>query len=158
MKLCALLAIALASSLGAQAPVPQGKPSPTVGAKDSAASRRATSDHRIPIQKTHVIPVDTVVLRRVDTVTIVRVDTVYVPMAAATPLAALDTLMKTDTLKCTNTVFPVPIPIPLPGPDHPGGPSAASTAPEPATAWLVGAGLVVLGFVWGRRQRGSRGT
>lgn len=157
MKLCALLAIALASSLGAQAPVPQGKPASKTGTKDSTAMRRATSDHRIPIQKTHTIPVDTVVLRRVDTLIVVRVDTVYVPMAAAAPLAALDTLMKTDTLKCTNGVFPVPIPIPIPGPDHPGGPSAASTAPEPATVWLVGAGLIALGFVWGRRHRDSRG-
>jgi hypothetical protein len=33
---------------------------------------------------------------------------------------------------------------------------AASTAPEPATAWLVGSGLVALGFVWGRRHRESK--
>ena len=149
MKRCALLALALASSLGAQTPTPQGKPSAQSGAK----AARATSDQRIPIQKTKVLPIDTVVLRRIDTVTVVRVDTVYVPMAAATPLAALDTLMKTDTLKCTTGVFPVPIPIPLPGPDHPGGPSIAATAPEPATAWMVGAGLIAIGFVWGRRHR-----
>ena len=149
MKRCALFALALASSLGAQTPTPQGKAS----SQRSPKTAHATSDQRIPIQKTRILPVDTVVLRRVDTVTLVRVDTVYVPMAAATPLAALDTLMKTDTLKCTNGVFPVPIPIPLPGPDHPGGPSVAATAPEPATAWMVGAGLVVLGFVWGRRHR-----
>ena len=147
MKLCALFTIALASGLGAQTPVPQGKAAP---------ARHAASDRRIPIQKTHMVPVDTVVLRRVDTITVFRVDTVYVPIAAATPLAALDTLMKTDTLKCTNGVFPVPIPIPLPGPDHHGGPSVASTAPEPATVWLVGAGLVAIGFVWGRRQRSSK--
>jgi hypothetical protein len=147
MKLCALLIVALASSLGAQA-------SPR---RPSKTPERAASDKRIPVQKTHVTPVDTVVLRRVDTVTVLRVDTVYVTTAAPTALAALDTLMKTDTLKCTNSVFPVPIPIPLPGPDHPGGPSVASTAPEPATTWLVGAGLVVLGFVWGRRHRESKG-
>ena len=157
MKLCALLVLPLASSLGAQNPVPQARVA--VSRTDTTvAGRRVRSDQRIPIQKTHVTPIDTVVLRRVDTVTVVRVDTVYVPMAAATPLAALDTLMKTDTLKCTNGVFPVPIPIPIPGPDHPGGPSAASTAPEPATVWLVGAGLIALGFIWGRRQRGPRAT
>lgn len=149
MKRCALLALALATSLGAQTPTLQGKAPRSRNPKGA----RAMSDQRIPIQKTRVLPIDTVVLRRVDTVTVVRVDTVYVPMAAATPLAALDTLMKTDTLKCTNGVFPVPIPIPLPGPDHHGGSSVASTAPEPATVWLVGAGLVAIGFVWGRRQR-----
>lgn len=149
MKRCVLFALALASSLGAQTPAPQGKAS----SQRNTNAVHARSDQRIPIQKIRVLPIDTVVLRRVDTVTVVRVDTVYVPMAAATPLAALDTLMKTDTLKCTNGVFPVPIPIPLPGPDHPGGPSVAATAPEPATVWMVGAGLVALGFVWGRRQR-----
>ncbi len=156
MKVCALLALAMASSLGAQTPSPRGKALPSGVSGTSAAPRRTTSDQRIPIQKTHVVPIDTVVLRRVDTVTLWRVDTVYVPVAAAGPLAAFDTLMKTDTLKCTNKVFPVPIPIPLPGPDRPGGPSVASTAPEPATAWLVGAGLIALGFVWGRRARGTR--
>ena len=149
MKRCALVALALASSLGAQTPTVEGTASPSRAAKTTGA----TSDRRIPIQKTRVVPIDTVVLRRIDTVTVLRVDTVYVPMAAASPLAALDTLMKTDTLKCTNGVFPVPIPIPLPGPDHPGGPSVASAAPEPATVWLVGSGLLALGFAWGRRQR-----
>jgi hypothetical protein len=99
------------------------------------------------------VPIDTVVMRRVDTVVVLRVDTVYVTTAAPTALAALDTLMKTDTLRCTKAVFPVPIPIPVPGPDQPSGPSVASTTPEPATVWLVGAGLVALGFVWGRRRR-----
>jgi hypothetical protein len=147
MKVSALLIVALASSLGAQASS-QSRP--------SKPPHRAASDKRIPIQKTRVTPVDTVVLRRVDTVTVLRVDTVFVTTAAPTALAALDTLMKTDTLKCTNSVFPVPIPIPLPGPDHPGPPTAASTAPEPATVWLVGAGLVALGFVWGRRHREAK--
>ena len=149
MKLCLLPIFALATSLGAQTPVPQGKTAP-------APSRRAGSDQRIPIQKTRFVPVDTVVLRRVDTVTLLRVDTVYVTTAAPTVLGVLDTLMKTDTLKCTNKVFPVPIPIPIPGTDHHGGPDVASTAPEPSTAWLVGVGLVTLGFVWGRRSRSSR--
>jgi hypothetical protein len=149
MKPCVLLIIALAGSLGAQAPRSQGKASPP-------APRQAASDQRIPIHKTHFTPVDTVVLQRVDTVTLLRVDTVYVTTAAPTVLGVLDTLMKTDTLKCTNKVFPVPIPIPLPGTDHPGGLGAASTAPEPATAWLVGSGLVALGFVWGRRHRESK--
>src|SRR3954469_22247204 len=149
MKFCALIFLALATSLGAQSPSLQGKTSPP--------PRRPASEKRIPIQKTHFAPIDTVVLRRVDTVTVLRVDTVYVTTAAPTALAALDTLMKTDTLKCTNAVFPVPIPIPIPGPEGPGGPSAASTAPEPATAWLVGVGLVALGFVWGRRHREAKG-
>ena len=149
MKFCALLILALASGLGAQAPSPQGR--------TSSAPRTAASAQRIPIQKTHFVPIDTVVMRRIDTVTVLRVDTVYVTTAAPTALAALDTLMKTDTLKCTKAIFPVPIPIPLPGTDQPGGPSAASTTPEPATAWLVGAGLVALGFVWGRRQRAGDG-
>jgi len=145
VKRCALLSLVLASSLGAQTPSAQGKASSTPA--------RAASAQRIPIQKTHVARIDTVVMRRVDTVTVLRVDTVYVTTAAPTALAALDTLMKTDTLRCTKAVFPVPIPIPLPGPDQPSGPSVASTTPEPATAWLVGAGLVTLGFVWGRRRR-----
>jgi hypothetical protein len=144
VKLCALLTIALASSLGAQTPSPQGN--------SSSPSRHPASAQRIPIQKTHFTPIDTVVMRRVDTVAVLRVDTVYVTTAAPTALAALDTLMQTDTLKCTKAVFPVPIPIPIPGPDQPG-PSIASTTPEPATAWLMGAGLVALGFVWGRRRR-----
>ena len=151
MKRCALLTLALATSLGAQAPSPQGRissPAPAAG--------RTASEKRIPIQKSRVVPIDTVVLRRVDTVTLLRVDTVYVTTAAASVLGALDTLMKTDTMKCTNKVFPVPIPIPLPGTDHMGGLGVASTAPEPATAWLVGSGLVALGFVWGRRQRASK--
>src|SRR4029078_7095925 len=83
-------------------------------------------------------------------------DTVYVTTAAPTVLGMLDTLMKTDTLKCTNKVFPVPIPIPIPGTDHHGGLGVASTAPEPGTAWLVGVGLVALGFVWGRGRGDSR--
>lgn len=150
MKFCALLTLAFASSLGAQTTSLQGKASPP---------KHAASDQRIPIQKTRVSPIDTVVLRRVDTVTVLRVDTVYVTTAAPTALAALDTLMKTDTTQCTNSVFPVPIPIPLPGgPDHPDGPSVASTTPEPATAWLVGVGLVAVGFVWGRRHRDSSGA
>ena len=147
MRRLSLLSIALASSLGAQTPLPQGKASPP--------TPRAASDQRIPIQKTRVFPIDTVVLRRVDTVTLLRVDTVYVTTAAPTVLGMLDTLMKTDTLKCTNKVFPVPIPIPIPGTDHHGGLGVASTAPEPATAWMVGVGLVALGFVWGRRHRGA---
>ncbi|HEV8217744.1 MAG TPA: PEP-CTERM sorting domain-containing protein [Gemmatimonadaceae bacterium] len=146
IKRSALLTLALATSLGAsmgaQTPRPQGRP--------------AASDRRIPIQKTRAVPIDTVVLRRVDTVTLLRVDTVYVTTAAPTIAGMLDTLMKTDTLKCTNKVFPVPIPIPIPGTDHPGGLGTASTAPEPATAWLVGVGLVALGFVWGRRDRTTK--
>jgi hypothetical protein len=150
MKLCVLLISALAISLGAQTPQSPGKTA-------APASRQAASDQRIPIQKTRFVPVDTVVLQRVDTVTLLRVDTVYVTTAAPSVLGVLDTLLKTDTLKCTNKVFPVPIPIPIPvgGTDHPGGLGVASTAPEPATAWLVGVGLVALGFTWGRRQRGS---
>lgn len=149
MKRYPLLFFALAAGLGAQTPLPQGKvPSP---------QRRVSSDQRIPIQKTRRIPIDTVVLQRVDTVTLLRVDTVYVPLAAPTVLGMLDTLTRIDTLKCTNKVFPVPIPIPIPGTDHPGGLGVASTAPEPATTWMVGAGLVALGFVWGRRHRASSG-
>jgi len=140
VKRYALLTFALASSLAAQTPQPQGKPA---------------SERRIPIQKTRVVPIDTIVLRRVDTVTLLRVDTVYVTTAAPTLAGMLDTLLHTDTLKFTNKVFPVPSPIPSPGTDHPGGLGTASTAPEPATAWLVGAGLVALGFVWGRRHRES---
>ena len=150
MKLYLLPIFALATSVGAQTPVPQGKASPP------PASRRAASDQRIPIQKTRFVPVDTVVLQRVYTVTLLRVDTVYVTTAAPTVLGVLDTLMKTDTLKCTNKVFPVPIPIPIPGTDHHGELGVASTAPEPATAWLVGAGLVAFGFVWGKRNRNSK--
>ena len=146
IKRYALLTLALATSLGAslgaQTRRPQGQP--------------ASSDRRIPIQKTRAVPIDTVVLRRVDTVTLLRVDTVYVTTAAPTIAGMLDTLMKTDTLKCTNKVFPVPIPIPIPGTDHPSGLGTASTAPEPATAWLVGAGLVALGFVWGRRHQTTK--
>ena len=149
MKRYDLLTLALASSLGAQTPRPQGD-------GGSQSPRSSTSDQRIPIHKTRVAPIDTVVLRRVDTVTLLRVDTVYVTTAAPTVLGMLDTLMKTDTLKCTNKVFPVPIPIPIPGTDHHGGLGVASTAPEPGTAWLVGVGLVALGFVWGRRRRDSR--
>jgi len=149
MTLCVLLILALAGGRGAQAPQSQGNASPS-------ARRRAASDQRIPIHKTHFTPVDTVVLQRVDTVTLLRVDTVYVTTAAPNVLGVLDTLMKTDTLKCTNKVFPVPIPIPIPGTDHPGGLGVASTAPEPATAWLVGTGLVALGFVWGRRHRAPK--
>ena len=141
MKFCVLLTFTLAASLGAQTPLPQGK---------------ASSERRIPIQKTHVTPLDTVVLNRVDTVTLLRVDTVYVTIAAPTVAGIIDTLIKTDTLKCTNKVFPVPIPIPIGGTDHYGGLGVASTAPEPATAWLVGVGLVALGFAWGRRRRGSK--
>jgi len=149
MKGCAPLILALASSLGAQAPIPQGKTSPT-------ATRPTASDRRIPIQKTRVVPIDTVVLRRIDTVTLLRVDTVYVTTAAPNVLGMLDTLMQTDTVKCIKTVFPVPIPVPIPGPDHHGGLGVASTAPEPATGWLVGVGLVALGFVWGRRHRARK--
>ena len=148
MKRYVLLILALASGLGAQTPLPQ--------AKVSAAPRGAASDRRIPIQKARVFPIDTVVLRRVDTVTLLRVDTVYVTTAAPTVLGMLDTLMKTDTLKCTNKVLPVPIPIPIPGTDHHSGLGVASTAPEPATAWMVGVGLVALGFAWGRRKRESK--
>jgi len=151
MKRYALLTLALASSLGAQTSRLQGNAA-------SQSPRTSASDQRIPIHKTRVAPIDTVVLRRVDTVTLLRVDTVYVTTAAPTVLGMLDTLTKTDTLKCTNKVFPVPIPIPIPipGPDHPGGLGVASTAPEPGTAWLVGAGLVALGFVWGRRHRAPK--
>jgi len=141
-----LLILGVASSLGAQTPQAQGKGS-------GSRQPHTASDKRIPIQKTRAFPIDTVVLRRVDTVTLLRVDTVYVTTAAPTVAGMLDTLMKTDTLECTNKVFPVPIPIPLPGTHHPDGPGVASTAPEPATAWLVGAGLVAIGFVWGRRRR-----
>ena len=120
-----ILALALASRLGAQ----------------------ATSQQRIPVKKQHSTPVDTVVLRLVDTVTLRQTDTVYIAAGAVAPLATFDTLQTRDSLPCGKGVIPIPIPIPI---DHS---SPASTVPEPASIWLVGTALVAIGFVWGRKHK-----
>jgi hypothetical protein len=125
MRLPLILALALASRLGAQ----------------------ATSQQRIPVRKQHSAPVDTVVLRLVDTVTVVRTDTVYIAAGAVAPLATFDTLQRRDSVPCGKGVIPIPIPIPI---DHS---SPASTVPEPASIWLVGTGLVAIGFAWGRKHK-----
>jgi hypothetical protein len=72
MKRCALLTLALATSLGAQAPSAQGRiSSPAPGAGRTRLGK-ANSNSKVA----RVVPIDTVVLRRVDTVTLLRVDTV----------------------------------------------------------------------------------
>ena len=111
---------------------------------------QTTSQQRIPIHKQHRTPVDTVVLRLVDTVVVVRTDTLYVSAGAVGPLATFDTLMRTDSTRCGKGIIPIPIPIPI---DHS---SPASTVPEPASVWLVGTGLIAIGFVWGRRHKERR--
>ena len=128
MKPLLVLALAFASQVGAQ----------------------ATSQQRIPVRKQHVTPVDTVVLRLVDTVFVARTDTLYVAAGTVAPLATFDTLMTRDSTPCGRGIIPIPIPIPL------GHSSPASTVPEPASIWLVGTGLVAIGFVWGRRHKSDR--
>lgn len=125
MKLALVLSLALASQLSAQ----------------------ATSQQRIPVRKQHQTPVDTVVIRLVDTVLVLRTDTLYIAAGAVAPLATFDTLMRRDTVPCGKGIIPIPIPIPI---DHS---SPASTVPEPASVWLVGTGLVAIGFVWGRKHK-----
>jgi hypothetical protein len=125
MKLALILLLALASQLSAQ----------------------ATSRQRIPVRKQHQTPVDTVVIRLVDTVLVLRTDTLYIAAGAVAPLATFDTLMQRDTVPCGKGIIPIPIPIPI---DHS---SPASTVPEPASVWLVGTGLVAIGFVWGRKHK-----
>jgi hypothetical protein len=125
MKLALVLALALASRLGAQ----------------------ATAQQRIPIRKQHLTPVDTVVLRIVDTVTIVRTDTLYISAGVVAPLATFDTVLQRDSVGCGKGIIPIPIPIPI---NHA---SPASTVPEPASIWLVGTALVAMGFVWGRKHK-----
>lgn len=125
MRILLILSLALASRLGAQ----------------------ATSQQRIPVRKQHVTPVDTLVLRLVDTVFVLRTDTLYVSAGAVAPLARFDTLLTRDSTGCGKGIIPIPIPIPI---NHS---SPASTVPEPASIWLVGTGLVALGFVWGRKHK-----
>jgi hypothetical protein len=142
MKTCAILILALSAPLGAQ----------------------AASQQRIKLRKQHPIHVDTVVLRQVDTVVVVRNDTVYVASPPATSLAAFDTTAKTDST-CGKSWFPIPIPIPIPighhgsTPETPAPPAVptlpASTAPEPATIWLVGAALSAAALVR-RREKNQR--
>jgi hypothetical protein len=141
MKTCVILALALAAPLSAQ----------------------ATSQQRIPVRKQRPVHVDTVVVRQVDTVMVVRNDTVYVAAPPPTSLAAFDTAVKSDST-CGRGWVPIPIPIPIPyshhepTPETPSTPTLptlpSSTTPEPATVWLVGAGLSALGLVRRRaRQR-----
>jgi len=125
MKFVLVLALALATRVGAQ----------------------ATSQQRIPVRKQHRAPVDTVVIRLVDTVLVLRTDTVYIAAGAVAPIVEFDTLMKRDSVNCGKGIIPIPIPIPI---NHS---SPASTVPEPASVWLVGTGLVALGFVWGRKHK-----
>jgi hypothetical protein len=124
-KLVSILSLVLAAHLGAQ----------------------ATSQQRIPVRKQHRTPIDTVVLRLIDTVTVRRTDTLYVAAGAVGPLATFDTLSRPDSTPCGKGIIPIPIPIPI---DHS---SPASTVPEPASVWLVGTGLIAIGFVWGRRHK-----
>ena len=125
MKSLAIICLVVATHLGAQ----------------------VTSQRRIQINKQQRVTVDTVVIRLVDTVFIH--DTLYLP--AATPLSKtfpFDSLIQRDTT-CGRGVVPIPIPIPIPG----GHEQPASVVPEPATVWMTGVGLLVLGFMWGRRRR-----
>ena len=128
MRFVMIMALALATRVGAQ----------------------VTSQQRIPVRKQHRTPVDTVVLRLVDTVVVLRTDTVYIAAGAVAPTLMVDTLMKRDTVNCGKGIIPIPIPIPI---DHS---SPASTVPEPASVWLVGTGLVAVGFVWGRKHKQQR--
>jgi hypothetical protein len=142
MKPCAILVLALAAPLGAQ----------------------ATSQQRIPVKKQRPVRVDTVVLRQVDTVMIVRNDTVYVAAPPPASLAAFDTTVKSDS-SCGRGWIPIPIPIPIPFKRHEPAPETptipttptlpSSVTPEPATIWLVGAGLSAMGLA-GRRARKRR--
>ena len=125
MKSLAIVCLVLATQLGAQ----------------------VTSQQRIQINKQQRAKVDTVVIRLVDTVFVH--DTLYLP--AATPLSAtfpFDSMARRDTT-CGRGVIPIPIPIPIPG----GHEQPADVVPEPATLWMAGLGLVVLGYVWGRARR-----
>ena len=142
MKTCVILALALAAPLGAQ----------------------ATSQQRIPVKKQRPVHVDTVVVRQVDTVMVVRNDTVYVAAPPPASLAAFDTSVKSDS-SCGRGWLPIPIPIPIPyghhepTPETPTTPTIptlpSTTTPEPATIWLVGAGLSAVGLL-GRRARQRR--
>lgn len=125
MKSLAIVCLVLATQVGAQ----------------------VTSQQRIHINKQQHAKVDTVVLRLVDTVFVH--DTLYLPAAAplATPFP-FDSLVQRDTT-CGRGVIPIPIPIPIP---H-GHEQPASVVPEPATLWMTGVGLLVLGFIWGRTRR-----
>lgn len=143
MKPCAILALALTAPLGAQ----------------------VTSQQRIPVRKQRPVHVDTVLLRQVDTVMVVRNDTVYVAAPPPTSLAAFDTTIKSDS-SCRRGWLPIPIPIPIPfkhhepTPETPTTPTTptlpSSTTPEPATIWLVGAGLSALGLAGGRARKRRR--
>lgn len=148
MKTCVILALALAAPLGAQ----------------------ATSQQRIPVKKQRPVHVDTVVVRQVDTVMVVRNDTVYVAAPPPASLAAFDTSVKSDS-SCGRGWVPIPIPIPIPyghhepTPETPTAPTIptlpTSTTPEPATIWLVGAGLSAMGLAGRsakkrRRESGSQ--
>lgn len=130
MKYLAIVCLALATQLGAQ----------------------VTSQQRIRVNKQRVARVDTVVIRLVDTVFLH--DTLYVPAAAPfTTTLPFDSLARRDTT-CGRGVIPIPIPIPIPdGHDH-----AASVIPEPATVWMTGLGLLVVGFIWGRAHQVRRKT
>ncbi|HSQ33081.1 MAG TPA: PEP-CTERM sorting domain-containing protein [Gemmatimonadaceae bacterium] len=125
MKSLAIVCLALATQLGAQ----------------------VTSQQRIRVNKQQVARVDTVVIQLVDTVFLH--DTLYVPAAAPfTTTFPFDSLAQRDTT-CGRGVVPIPIPIPIPdGHEHP-----ASIVPEPATLWMTGLGLLVIGFMWGRARR-----
>ena len=130
MKSLAIACLVLATHLGAQ----------------------VTSQQRIRINKQQHAKVDTVVIRLVDTVFVH--DTLYLPAAA--PLSTtfpFDSLAQRDTT-CGRGVVPIPIPIPIPvGHEQP-----ASVVPEPATLWMTGVGLLVLGFMWGRTRRARART
>lgn len=124
MKSLAIVCLALATQLGAQ----------------------ATSQQRIRVNKQHFTRVDTVVIRLVDTLFVH--DTLYLPAAAPLTTFPFDSLAQRDTT-CGRGVVPIPIPIPIPGGhEHP-----ANVVPEPATLWMTGLGLVVIAFMWGRAHR-----
>jgi len=132
VKYIAIVCLALATQLGAQ----------------------VTSQQRIRVNKQQVARIDTVVIRLVDTVFFH--DTLYVPAAAPfTTTFPFDSLALRDTT-CGRGVIPIPIPTPIPIPD--GHDHAASVIPEPATVWMTGLGLLVVGFMWGRAHQVRRKT